>query len=296
MKKFMFIALCLVMLMGTAGCASSRAAGGAETGEGEEPRIVSTSVAVCQILDQMEVDLVGVPDSSFELPERYKEVQRVGLPMTPDLEILKSLNPTDVIGPNALQYDLQPKYESIHVPSTFMNLMSVEGMFKSIEQLGEKYDRKEQASKLIEDHENFMREYENRIAGLEKPKVLILMGLPGAYMVATENSYVGDLVKLAGGQNVYTSDKGEAFLNLNTEAISKTDPDIILRAAHGMPEEVKESFQKEFRENDIWKHFRAVQEGRVYDLDYIIFGMSASLSYEQALNELNSMLYGADEI
>lgn len=289
LKQLTEVILCLCLLAGSASCAVRPPE---EAGNGEH-RIVSTSVSVCEILDRLELDLVGVPDSSFELPERYKDVQRVGLPMSPDLEILKSLHPTDVIGPNALQYDLKPKYESIHVASTFMNLMSVEGMLKSIEQLGIKYDRAEQAAELLEAHEKYMKEYENRIAGREKPRVLVLMGLPGAYMVATEHSYVGNLVKLAGGENVFSSDKGEAFLNLNTEAISKSDPDIILRAAHGLPEEVKESFQKEFRENDIWKHFRAVQDNRVYDLDYNIFNMSASLSYTEALDELCIMLYGS---
>ncbi len=39
--------------------------------------------------------------------------------------------------------------------------------------------------------------------GKESPRVLVLMGLPGSYIVATENSYVGSLVKLARGVNVY---------------------------------------------------------------------------------------------
>ena len=30
----------------------------------------------------------------------------------------------------------------------------------------------------------------------------LLMGLPGSYIIATENSYVGSLVALAGGENV----------------------------------------------------------------------------------------------
>ena len=34
-------------------------------------------------------------------------------------------------------------------------------------------------------------------------KFTILMGLPGSYIIATENSYVGSLVELAGGENVY---------------------------------------------------------------------------------------------
>ena len=51
-------------------------------------------------------------------------------------------------------------------------------------------------------------------------------------------------------------------------------------------------FKKDFAENDIWKHFRAVKEGKVYDLDYKKFGMSAKFNYKEALNDLDKLFYG----
>ena len=41
-------------------------------------------------------------------------------------------------------------------------------------------------------------------------------------------------------------------------------------------------FAKEFAENDIWKHFDAVQNGKVYDLDNTLFNMSANFNYRNA--------------
>ena len=35
-----------------------------------------------------------------------------------------------------------------------------------------------------------MEEYRSRNEGKESPRVLVLMGLPGSYIVATDNSYV----------------------------------------------------------------------------------------------------------
>ena len=126
----------------------------------------------------------------------------------------------------------------------------------------------------------------------KSPKVLVLMGLPGSYIVATDNSYVGSLVKLAGGTNVYGDGGGEEFLTANTEDMQTKDPDIILRAAHALPDEVKEMFAEEFETNDVWKHFRAVQNGKVYDLDSSLFNMSANFSYSDALEALQPLLYG----
>ena len=51
-------------------------------------------------------------------------------------------------------------------------------------------------------------------------------------------------------------------------------------------------FTEEFETNDVWKHFRAVQEDKVYDLDPSLFNMSANFSYNDALTELQPMLYG----
>ena len=53
-------------------------------------------------------------------------------------------------------------------------------------------------------------------------------------------------------------------------------------------------FAEDFSTNDIWQHFKAVQEGRVYDLDSNLFNMSANFSYEEALKALQPMLYGEE--
>lgn len=256
------------------------------------PRLIATSPAVAQICSRLDLELVGVCQTSGTLPEEYQSLPTVGMAMNPDLEILKSLAPDYVLSPSSLQSDLQPKYASISVRSLFLNLKSVEGMYASIKGLGEKFGREEQAAEMLAEFDSFMEEYRRVNEGKDSPRVLVLMGLPGSYIVATDNSYVGSLVRLAGGTNVYGDGGGEEFLTANTEDMQLKDPDIILRAAHALPDQVKQMFADEFETNDIWKHFRAVQEGRVYDLDSSLFNMSANFSYADALGALQPMLYG----
>jgi iron complex transport system substrate-binding protein len=50
-------------------------------------------------------------------------------------------------------------------------------------------------------------------------------------------------------------------------------------------------FDKEFKENDIWKHFNAVKNGRVYDLEEALFGTTGNLAADKALDALVGMLY-----
>lgn len=257
----------------------------------EEPRIIATSAATAEICDRLNLDLVGVCSTTTStLPERYAEVTTVGTAMSPDMEIVASLDPDWILSPISLQSDLEPKYEAIDTEYAFLNLRSVQGMYRSIQELGEIFGREEEAAALVEEFTEFYEEYSQKNEGKESPKVLILMGLPGSYIIATENSYVGSLVEMAGGENVYAGTDAE-FLTVNTEDMKTKEPDIILRAAHALPDSVLEMFEEEFATNDIWQHFEAVQNGRVYDLSYELFGMSATFDYPEALEELQQILY-----
>lgn len=257
-------------------------------------RIVSTTVAVTQIMDALELDLVGVPTSAKQLPERYKDVKEVGNPMSPDMEMVKSLKPTDVLSVTTLKVDLEPTFEAAKVKGTFLDLTSIASMQAAIKDLGQQFDREKQADQVVQGINDEITAISEEAKGREKPTVLILLGVPGSYLVATEKSYIGNLVSLAGGVNVAEDAKVE-FLASNTEYLQKSNPDIILRAAHGMPDEVIKMFDEEFKKNDIWKHFDAVKNGQVYDLPEELFGTTANLSAAEALRTLLPMLYPEEE-
>lgn len=268
----------------------------AESGDSErdkgELRIVATSMAIVDICDKLNLELAGVPKSNqYTLPERYRDVRIIGAPMSPDPEILADIAPDYVLSPVTLRGDLQEKYEKIGVNYVFLNLKSVPSMYKSLYELGTLFHREKEAELLLADFDEFYQSFGKTHADKVGPRVLILMGLPGSYVIATENSYCGSLVELAGGRNVY-SGTDKDFLNVNTEDMLKMDPDVILRTAHAMPEDVMEMFDKEFRENDIWSHFRAVKENRVYNLSHDCFGMSAKFNYREAVEYLDEIFYG----
>lgn len=285
-KKILAILLASLLLTS---CVSQKSGKKANNGE---LRIAATSMATVYIMEKLNIDLVAVPDSEIDpMPERYKNVPKVGMAMTPDIEKLKQINPDYVFSPVSLISDLLPKYKAADLDYGFLNLNNTDGMYKSIEDLGKLLNRKKEAKDLIDEYKKFIDDYREKHKDKKAPRVLILMGLPGSYVVATENSYAGSLVKLAGAENVYEG-TDQQFITINTEDMLKKDPDMILRTAHALPDQVMAMFKKDFAENDIWKHFRAVKEGRVYDLDYKKFGMSAKFNYKEALNDLDKLFYG----
>lgn len=256
----------------------------------DEHRIVATTYAIVEFLDALDLNAVGVPTTYKDLPDKFADATEVGNAMDPDLETVLSLKPTEVLSVTNLQKDLEKPFTEHNVPVDFLDLDTVEGMFNEIEQLGETYDRSEQAKAIISEFNDKMDGVAEEVKDKESPKVLILMGVPGSYIVGTEHSYIGDLVKRAGGENA-VKDREEDFISANTEYLQQLDADIILRAVHGAPDDVVEMFNEEFATNDIWKHFDAVKNNRVYDLEETLFGTTANLAVDEAIDELLTILY-----
>lgn len=282
--------MAIILLMSIAGCSSPKKETAKQVKSESKERVVATTVAVTEIMDALEVDLVGVPTSSKTLPKRYKGLPEVGNPMSPDMEKVKSLKPSEVLSVTTLEYELKPVFDGVGMKANFLDLTSLKNMQGSISDLGKKYGREKQAEAVVTKLDKKVASIQKEVKGKKEPTVLILLGVPGSYLVATEHSYIGDLVKQLGGKNIVQGEQVE-YLASNTEYLKKADPDIILRAAHGMPDEVVKMFDKEFKTNDIWKHFAAVKNNRVYDLEERLFGTTGNLAAIEALDELKKMMY-----
>lgn len=221
-KKVFAVACAAALAAGAGGCAS---------GQRREPSgIATTSMAVCQILDKLNIDdVVGIPSAAedIELPERYRDVRTIGGAMAPDMEVLSQINPEVVIVPRTLEAGLSAQFENAGLNALYFDLSGVEGMYDDIDALGERYGREAEAAALREEYETYVEE--NRVQSDDPATVLVLMAYPGRfYLIVTADSYVGNLISLAGGVNVYGEDyvsDGSGVAAVNTEHMIQTDPD-----------------------------------------------------------------------
>lgn len=288
MRIIKYLTILVISVVILTSCQSSSSQESTKSGEF---RIVPTTVALTMTLDKLDLPIVGKPTSYKTLPNRYKDVPEIGQPMEPNVEAVKKLKPTHVLSVSTIKDEMQPFYKQLNMKGYFYDFDSLKGMQKSITQLGDQFDRKAQAKELNDHLNSVKQKIENKAAKQKKhPKVLILMGVPGSYLVATDKSYIGDLVKIAGGENVIKV-KDHQYISSNTENLLNINPDIILRLPHGMPEEVKKMFQKEFKQNDIWKHFKAVKNNHVYDLEEVPFGITANVDADKAMTQLYDLFY-----
>ena len=286
-KKKIIALLSVTMLTFMVGCSSSESNESNVTNSNGEEVVVATSVAVTEILDKLGVEVSGVPTTSYELPKSTKDATKVGSPMNPDLEIIKSLNPTCVVSVDTLGSDFEKQFTENNIPSMFVNLSTVDGLKETIVNLGEKFDKSEKAVEIIAELEN--KENELNLSKKEnKEDILILFGAPGSVMVSTDNSYVGNLVKIAGGNNIFESESS-SFIQVNMEEIIKRNPDKILIMTHAVPEEAKKAVEEEFAKAT-WQQLDAIKNNKVYYLENGYFGMSANLKVIEALDKLGAIL------
>ena len=291
-NKFLSLLLgAAITAMMFTGCAAQPADSEQTVEPATQENVIASSVAVVQILDAIDVPMVGVPTSSYELPESVKDAARIGNPMEPDMEIIASLEPTVIVSVDSLSADLQAQFDTLGAESLFINLSSYDGLKTSIAALGERFGKAEAAQAVIDGFKVKEENIEKAIEGKEAPDVLIIFGAGSNFMVASEASYVGDLVKRVGGINVIQNAPA-AFSPVDMEYLASCDPDYILFMAHANPAESLAAFKTEFESNAAWQNFSAVKENKVIALETGYFGMSANLQAADALEKLVGILYG----
>ena len=283
-----------VMALSIVSCSSENSENkSVAVGNGEEV-VVATSVAVTEILDALGVKVSGVPTTSYELPESTEGAVEIGNPMSPDLEIIKSLNPTMVVSVDTLGSDYMNLFTENNIPSEFISLESLDGLKEAITNLGEKFDKNEEAKALLEEIESKELEVKEKAESLENPEVLVLFAAPGSTMIATSKSYIGSLVELVGGKNII-EDNSTSFTTYNKEDLAMLNPEKILVMVHALPEETKSALQAEMASDSAWQNINAVKEGNVIYLDSEYFGMSANLKVIEGLEILSDIVHGSGE-
>ena len=253
-------------------------------------KVVASSVAVVEILDALGIPMVGVPTSTYGLPESVADATRIGNPMSPDIEVIASLEPTVVVSVDSLSADLTEQFKVLGAEVFFVNLSGYEGLKETITNLGTRFGTAEKAAELIADFDAREQAVLAEIEGKEAPSVLIIFGAGSSFMTASADTYVGDLVKRVGGENIIT-DAPSAFAPVDMEYLASMNPEYILFMSHANPEESLKAFKQEVANNEAWQNFDAVKNDKLIALETGYFGMSANLLTVDAMEMLADILY-----
>lgn len=276
------------------GCQSTSGKSQKEETTEKKPSVVAATVSGAQVLDKLDANVVGVPTTKMTLPEKLKGLPEVGQAMSPDLEIVASLEPDVFVMDNMFKEKVEESMKKYNLDTFYFDTSTYTNFLTSIEKLGAKIGQEKEATKVINELKDVEKEAVKNKKG-EAPKVAIIFGGGENFMLATESSYLGDLVKTVGAKNITnnldTSVKSP-YIQFSLEQILEQNPDYILRFAHGEIEQTKKAFDSAFDKNPAYKELDAVKNNKVIDLDPSIFNVSANLQVKEAIKTLGETFYG----
>ncbi|AFS77444.1 putative ABC transporter periplasmic binding protein [Gottschalkia acidurici 9a] len=259
----------------------------------KDAKIVAGTVMASELLDLLDIELVGVPSTKKGLPERYNGLTEIGMSMKPDIEKIVSLGTNVLVTDSTLKESLDVQLKGKDIDIIYMNNNSYEDLIKTIESLGKAFEKEDKAEKVIKDMKQKEEQIMKKIEGKKSPKVMVIFGTTESFMLATKDSFVGSLVEKLGATNITEEidQKGTTpYVPFSLEQVAKLDPDMILCLTHMEVEASKAAFDKEFSKG-LWKNMHVIKNNKVYSLDPEYFGVTANSRASESLERLADILY-----
>lgn len=312
MKKLIAYTLVVSMMLFMVGCSTSASPSepAVEVGEsfklveadGREvildkmpERVVVNSFGTAVVMDALGIELVGMTETTRDLPEGLQGLPSIGNPNNPNFETILSLGADLVITTSSFKAMQLEQFEQYGISVYFIDNQMYNHTLESIEILGKAFGKNERASELINDLASREEAVMKGIKDLESPSVMIIFGTPDSFQMATANSYPGNMVKMLNGTNVIEiagmGNVPSPYLPLSLEQAVELNPQVILRISHGNPQEVKQIFEREFANNPVWSEIDAVKNHRVHDLSNQLFFANPGMEVIEALELLVALLY-----
>lgn len=169
--------------------------------------------------------LVGRTD--YDSAAALTDLPSVGGGLRPSREIILSLRPDLVIHFAAASDVETPAFlDREGIPHFAVRLEGVEDVRRTVHQLGIITGRRPEADSLLDRMDRSLREVRERVAGRPPVRAAFLLGGSPPF-VAGPGSFPGELIRLAGGVNVF-DDLGARYAGVSPETLAARDIDMFL--------------------------------------------------------------------
>jgi iron complex transport system substrate-binding protein len=258
--------LCALALL-TCGCGSGedRARDAADSGESASPsRIAVLAPAVAEMLKELDMlDRVVAVGDFVQWPAEIAGLPKIGAYDSPNLERLLSLE-VDLLVTTRSEAgrEANRRLGELGIVVLALETETYEGVLEAIEELGITVGREERARLITRDIRRRIESVRNHAAAAGPRRVLVVVGQRPLY-AAGPGSHIDELIKVAGGENVF-SDAMSAYQLVSMEAALERMPEVIVDVSDNRPGAMRG------REAGLWGQWDflpAVRENRVYWVD-----------------------------
>lgn len=243
-------------------------------------RIVSLAPNVTETLCAlgMEDEIVGRSDYC-DYPESVKSIPSIGSLWTPSIERIITLRPTLVIASSLIDDSLLQALEKANIPTLEVDRQDhYQGAYAMIREIGKAVGKGKEAETLVKSMEEKTENLIKRYQGYPKPSVYIALDFGSYDSAATGDTYIGEMILMAGGTNA--AQDGSKWV-YSKERLVASDPDIII-----LPQEGTRNVLQEWKTTKPYRDLK----GKVYTIDANLLNRQGPRSAD-ALQELARLIH-----
>ena len=251
-------------------------------------RYISLAPSTTEILFALGLseEIVGV-SSYCNYPPEAKTKAKAGDFSHPNMEKIFSLKPDYIFCTGLEQVPVVRELKQLKFNVYVADPKTIEELFETISDIGKITGRDKEAAKLIEKMKNDIEEVSSaaKLIPMEKRVKVFIEIWHEPLMTAGKSSFVGELITLAGGDNI-AREIERSYSNFSAEKVVNLNPGCIIMAYMD-----KESPLKLVEARFGWKNIDAVKNKRVFnDIDPDIL-LRPGPRITEGLKEIYKRLY-----
>lgn len=225
--------------------------------------------------------IVGVTTYCIKPPQATKK-EKIGSVTEVDVEKIANLKPDLVIATSLTSQKAKEKLKGLGIKVVDFSLpRDFSDLCEKFLMLGRIVGKGSEAEDIVRKANREIDTIRNRLKGLPKPKVFIQVGARPLFTM-TKDSFVNDLIELAGGINIAGEARGGLY---SREKVIERNPDVIIIMTMGIVGE---------EEKRIWQMYRtlkAVRDNRIYIMNSYKIGSPTPVTFVETLKEMAGLLH-----
>ena len=228
------------------------------------------------------------------------DVADVGGRQEPNLEAIAALEPDLIIGTSFRHNGMIADFEKI-APTVIFNpypedekIDLYQEMTTTFNEIAKAVDKEEEAKQVLADLDAKYAEAQEKIdaVNLQTKDVILTLAYTGPQApevrVFTPNSMASQIIEKIGLKNVHVPDQFEVYgsSTYNVEGLTKYEDANYLYIV----QDNDNIYEKQFKDNAVWKNLNFVKEDRLYDLGGDTWLYGGPLSAETLLNKITAAM------
>jgi iron complex transport system substrate-binding protein len=220
-----------------------------------QPRYVITSPEVAELIAYIQGThhIVGVTDECT-FPASLKDIPRVGKFGAIDKEKILTLKPTIVFTSGLEQASLAEELNKLSIQTYVYYPKTIDEMISKIKEIGKLTSAEKNANTLADTLREHIVKLQKMNQGVRRPRVFLEI-YHEPLMSVSDLSFVGQVIDLAGGRNIFPLLERD-YARVKAEDVITRDPNIIISYS--------EIPVKDIKNRRGWEKIDAIKNNRIY--------------------------------